>query len=91
MEKSVTLPRTNLKIFLNIPKPEEENKGKPSGETKEDAQMRRSTEVARPRGKNMKQLLQYYVSSTSYLLNKEGLMTTKECTCSGYRDESNHR
>ena len=36
--------------------------------------MRRSTEVARARGRTMEELLQYDVSSTSYLFNQEGLM-----------------
>ena len=42
---SLTIHQTNLKAFLSIRKPEEENKGKSSGEKKEDAQMKRSTEV----------------------------------------------
>ena len=64
-------------VLINylLANPEEENKGKPYGERKEDAQMRRLTEVARARGMTVQELLQYYVSSTSYLFNQEGLMT----------------
>ena len=79
LEKSVrfssTIHQTNLKSFLTIHKPEKENTVTSSGKKKEDAQMRRSIEVARARGRNMEELLQYDVSPTSYLFDQEGLMT----------------
>jgi len=79
VEKSVrfssTIHRTNLKTFLSIRKPEKQSKGKSSGKKKEDAQMRRSIEVARARGRSMEELLQYDVSSTSYLFDEKGLIT----------------
>lgn len=79
VEKSVrfssTLHRTNLKTFLSLHKPEKGNKGKSCGKKKEDAQMMRSIEVTRARGRTMEELLQYDVSSTSYLFDQEGLMT----------------
>ncbi len=37
--------------------------------------MRRLIEVARARGRTMEELVQYDVSSTSYLFDQEGLMT----------------
>ena len=49
VEKSVRFSstiRTNLKTFLIIRKHEKENKGKSSGTKKEDAQIKRLTEVA---------------------------------------------
>ena len=79
VEKSVrlssTIHRTNLKTFLSIHKSKKESKGKSSGKKKVDAQMRQTIEVARARGKNIQELLQYDVSSTSYLFDLEGLMT----------------
>lgn len=78
VEKSVrflsTIHRTNLKTFLSIHKPEKENKGKSSGKKKKDAEMMRSIEVARARGRTMEELLQYDVSSNLYLFDNEGLM-----------------
>ena len=53
VEKSVRFSstiQTNLKTFLSIRNHEKENKGKSSGTKKEDAQIRRSTEVAVARG-----------------------------------------
>ena len=79
VEKSVrfssTIHRTNLKAFLSIHKHEKENKGKSSGKKKEDAQIRRSTEIARARGRTMEELFQYDVSSTSYLFVEDLTMT----------------
>ena len=67
---SSTIHRTNL-IFLGIHKHEKENKGKSSGKKKEDAEIRRSTEIAHARGSIMEKLFQYDVSPTSYLFVEE--------------------
>ena len=72
---SSTIHRTNLKTFLSIHKHEKENKGKSSGKKKEDAQIRRSTEIAHARGRIMEKLFQYDVSPTSYLFVEELTMT----------------
>ena len=74
VEKSVrfssTIHHTNLKTFLNIHKTEKENKVKtPVKKKKEDAEMRRSVEFARARGRAMEELLQYDVSSMSSLFD----------------------
>ena len=71
---SSTIHQTNLKTFLGIHKDEKENKGKSSGK-KEDTQMRRSTEIARARGRTMEELFQNAVSSTSYLFVEDLTMT----------------
>ena len=80
VEKSVRFSSlihwTNLKTFLSIHKHEKENKGKSSGTTKEDAQIRRSTEIACAQGRTMEELFQYDISSTPYLF-VENLMMTK--------------
>ena len=59
---------------------EEDNKQKPSGERKEDTQMKWSTKVARAQERTVKELLQYDASSTSYLFHQEGLMTKPQKT-----------
>ena len=40
--------------------------------------MRRSSDVVRSRRRNMEELLQYDVSSTLYMFNKEGQMTNPQ-------------
>ena len=78
VEKSVrfssTIHRTNLRTFINLHKPAKEKTGKSTGEKKEDRQMKRSIEIARSRGRTMEDLLQYDVSSTSYLFDADGLV-----------------
>ena len=79
VEKSVrfssTIHHTNLKTFLNIHKTEKENKVMTPVKKKEDAEMRRSVEFARARGRAMEELLQYDVSSMSSLFDPQGMMT----------------
>ena len=70
---SSTIHHTNLKTFLNMKK-EKKVLWRKEGKCPNEG----PTEVARARGRTMEELLQYGVSSTSYLFNQEGLMTKSQ-------------
>ena len=79
IEKTVrlsdTIHRTNLKTFAAIHKNSFPHKGKAKLNKREDAQMKRTLEIAKIRGRTMEELLQYDVCTTSPLFDDEGLMT----------------
>jgi hypothetical protein len=64
--------KKHFSAYINMIKKVKED---PLEKKKENAQMRRSVEVACARGRTMKKLLQYDVSSSSYLFDHEGMMT----------------
>ena len=65
IEKTVrlsdTIHRTNLKTFAAIHKNSFPHKGKAKLNKREDAQMKRTLEIAKKRGRTMEELLQYDV------------------------------
>ena len=74
---SATIHRTNLETFTSLQQP-----SKPTGKSqhistqRKDAHLLRMIDIAKERGHSMKEILQYDISSSSYLFDETGFMNT---------------